>query len=290
MSFIPKHTRFRGYQLVSRGASFSYWDGENFTLGEARLTDENVHSIIHELSICGKDTIDTLYISSWEEDHCHPDELWEILTIYHPRTIYLPRVGPDPTNAGQVRSLKIIEEFKGPPEPQVYTTLNIPNAVPWAYCDVFCGLPESANSNDNSLPVLFHTGNIGVLSVGDLESAELSQLVSAMPMLNEQVDVYILSHHGSSPSFNTRDLIQAITPSVCIALVDRDNQYGHPDPVVQQRANDLSYYYSTKDGDVVIETAAESNHGNFKLFNYTKNGNKLDSIKEFTSKRMLRFS
>ncbi len=45
MEILAKHTRFRAYQLKSKGSSFSYWGGARFVLGEARYNDDNKNSI-----------------------------------------------------------------------------------------------------------------------------------------------------------------------------------------------------------------------------------------------------
>ena len=58
MELLSKHTRFRAYQLKSKGASFSYFDGNHFTLCEARYNNDNKNSIWHELKMCGKSSID----------------------------------------------------------------------------------------------------------------------------------------------------------------------------------------------------------------------------------------
>lgn len=286
MNFQPKHTRFRAYQLVSKGASFSYWDGTNFTLGEARFNDENKASIYHELGVCGKTKIDTLYISSWEIDHCNPEELIQILTLFKPSQIYLPWYLPSPEVESQIISKRLIDQYIGPPVPLKVNGHGLPVATPWAYADSFCLQDQYEKSNDNSLVVLFHSGNIGVLSVGDIESGEISSRFLTYPMLQEEVDIFLLSHHGSSIDFNTVEFIKALNPHVCLALVDRENQYGHPDPIVRQRANDHSFYFSTKDGDVIIETnAGFANHSTFTVYNYISNGQQLQTMKSFESKR-----
>ena len=98
----------------------------------------------------------------------------------------------------------------------------------------------------------------------------------------------ILSHHGSSKNFTTSEYLKAINPSVCIALVDRQNQYGHPDESVRKRVNETSWYFSTKDGDVIIESTGVDNE-QFTVFNYISNGENLKLVKSFTGKKILNF-
>ena len=68
-------TRFRAYQLGNKGSSYSYFDGRRFTLVEGRLTDLSRTRLAAELKVCGKTSIDTLHITSWDQDHCTPSEL-----------------------------------------------------------------------------------------------------------------------------------------------------------------------------------------------------------------------
>lgn len=66
---MSKNTRFRAYQLGSKGSSFSYSVDNHFTLIEARYNDINKKSIQFELKKIGVQYIDCLHITSWD-DHC----------------------------------------------------------------------------------------------------------------------------------------------------------------------------------------------------------------------------
>ena len=76
------HTRFRAYQLGSAGSFFSYYAAGKFTLIEARVGDVSRPNLVAELEACGKETIDTLHITSWDQDHCAVGSLQEILDMY----------------------------------------------------------------------------------------------------------------------------------------------------------------------------------------------------------------
>lgn len=279
------HTRFRAYQLSTKGSSFSYWDAntDKFVLGEARLNDDNIPSIIHELKKCGKEKIDDLYISSWDKDHCSANELEMILKHLKPSSIYYPRYLPDPEKQNQVDSKRLIDNYDGNPKPYKYNASTGYPAEKWVYDQVYLKQEITCTANDNSLISLWRRGNFSVLSVGDLESVELSELIANDNIFNE-TDIYILSHHGSSKDFNSVELLKALKPKVCLALVDRENQYGHPDNTVYQRANEHSWYYSTKNGDVIIETNGAGNE-KFTVYNYITGGENLESVREFDCKR-----
>ena len=76
---MNKVTRFRAYQLGEKGASFSLAVDNDFTLIEARLNDCNRSNVINEMRIVGAQRISLLHITSWDVDHCNPDELCNIL-------------------------------------------------------------------------------------------------------------------------------------------------------------------------------------------------------------------
>lgn len=105
-----KITRFRAYQLGSAGSSFSYFDGSDFTLIEARLTEMNDPSIAQEMKICGIKSISTLHITSWDQDHCVPSQLERIVNEFSPRKIEYP--GYDPTSDTGKESHRIIKGYK----------------------------------------------------------------------------------------------------------------------------------------------------------------------------------
>jgi beta-lactamase superfamily II metal-dependent hydrolase len=216
-------------------------------------------------------------------DHCTASDLGLILEHLKPSSIYYPRYSPDPMKTNQMDSKKLIDDYKGPPKPYKTNGSGGTPAQKWKYGQVFFNPELTGNPNDDSLITLWRRGNLSVLSVGDLESADRSDSVSETTILNE-VDVLILAHHGSSSDFTTDSLLKALNPKICIALVDRQNQYGHPDPTVYQRVNNNSWYYSTKEGDVIIETNGNSNE-KFTVYDYISNGQTRKSIREFSCKR-----
>lgn len=87
-------TRFRAYQLGQAGSSFSYFADGHFTLIEAVITDINRPRLLDELEICGKAKIDTLHITSWDQDHCSASGLDWVLENLAPSRIEYPGYAP----------------------------------------------------------------------------------------------------------------------------------------------------------------------------------------------------
>ena len=106
---MDKITRFRAYQLGVKGASFSLAVDDDFTLIEARLKDSNRANVFKEMRIAGAKSISLLHITSWDVDHCNPDELCDILCYLKPQRIQYPGYQPD--SDGGRDSLKMINDY-----------------------------------------------------------------------------------------------------------------------------------------------------------------------------------
>lgn len=247
MSLEKKVTRFRAYQLGNQGSSFSYFDSDKFTLIEARLNEVNEPTLNAELEKCGKEQIDTLHITGWDNDHCTANELEEILNKYKPRKIEYP--GYEHTTENYKKSLKIIEEYKKEGsgkklidliknqngnldtitqtdlekckvtiqkiDPEYIKSLNTGSEA--GYRDIFYNPIEIfESSNDNSTVKLFRTGCFNVASLGDVENSLISAYLRRCKIFSSEVDILILAHHGANNGFTTTKFIKTIKPSFAI--------------------------------------------------------------------------
>ncbi len=285
-----KHTRFRAYQLKSKGSSFSYWDGNTFTLGEARLNKDNVHSICHELDVTvGVRKIDVLHITGWDKDHCDYNELQTILTHLEPVYIDIPCYLPDTDNGKECYEL--IRDYA---EENHKTCLcfsdnglsHLSDATSWGYANICWRKKMFCDTNNNSSIQLFRSGCFTVLSLGDVESKEIADGLLTSEIICNEVDILILPHHGADNGFISNEFLRAVKPKVAIAMCDWDNQYKHPDPAITRmlRNNNIPYY-STKQGDIIIESI-EPHKNQYKVWNYISGGERRKSVpKKMTSKR-----
>ena len=286
-------TRFRAYQLGTAGSSFSYFAGNHFTLIEARLTELNKVTLNSELAICGKSTIDTLHITSWDQDHCSVQQLKEILEIYKPKKIEYPGYTPH-TESGK-ESLKIIQQYKSEQRvaqqisPEYIKSLNI--AKEYGYNDVIHH-PKylSENSNDNSTVKHFRGGSFNVLSLGDVESSMLSARLSRQMTIQKESDVMILAHHGADNGFTTSNYLGKTSPQIAIATSNYDNQFSHPKQeirsILHRHKIDL---FTTKTGDVIIESLNDHN-GRFRVLNLKAGSEEISSIKYYKSRKNARLN
>lgn len=296
MELKQKITRFRAYQLGNAGSSFSYFDGTTFTLIEGRLTENSQPNVQFELEQAGKTKIDTLHITSWDNDHCSPNELKDILNNLQPNRIQYPGYEPH-TDSGKtcMSYIKQYEKyFIDKPK-----NVNVDSVTP----EYLNGL-ESANnglgysniiyhprkiyedSNNNSTVKFFRSGSFTLLSLGDVEKEEIATKISGGTIIKTQVDVMILAHHGADNGFTTDKFLKAIKPRIAICSSNYDNQFSHPKQVIRDLLyqNDIQLF-TTKTGDVVIKSINDHN-GEFQVFNLISNNDKISSDYKLKSKRL----
>lgn len=209
--------------MGNEGSSFSYFDGTNFTLIEARLNETNAQSLVDELKQCNiKNNIHCLHITSWDQDHCSPRELNIIIDKLRPTRIEYPGYTPH-TDSGK-ESQEIIKRHSGSVaiSPNYVASLKLTND--WTYSNiVYNNKKDFPNSNNNSSVKLFRTGSFTVLSLGDLEANEIAKYLSRFKSIKLEVDVIILAHHGANNGFTTEEFIKVVSPKVAICTSNYDN-------------------------------------------------------------------
>jgi len=284
MEFKSIHTRFRAYQLKTKGSSFSYWDGSRFILGEARYNEDNKKSIFHELKQCGKQSIDVLHITSWDSDHCAANDLKDILIELKPKIIEYPGYDIDKTKQNETFCYNLIIGYQ---KQLGFTSVKIDNVYisrlndceRWSYTNLlYNNKKDYPEANNNSTVKLFRSGCFSVLSLGDLEKEEISKWIVQFPTIIEEVDVLLLAHHGSDNGFTTDEFLKSVKPRVALALCNWSNNYGHPsDAILARLRNNNILYNSTKQGDIIIESI-DGHTVKYKVWNYISNGDKLEDV------------
>jgi competence protein ComEC len=295
-----KPTTFRAYQLGSAGSSFSYFDGMFFTLLEARFNDINKPQIIREMNFCRKQKIDTLHITSWDQDHCSSSELEIILSELRPTRIEYPGYEPH-TDCGK-ESLEIIQTYIEENQKKSLTCegfsitpeyINkLESASTLGYKNIFYSPKSIAEkSNDNSTVKFFRVGCFNVLSLGDVESSEISSRLLNCLILKSEVDVLILAHHGADNGFTSNRFLKQIKPKIAICSSNYDNQYEHPKQEIRDmlRKNDI-FLYTTKTGDVLIRSREEHCGASCRAYNFISGSEELSSRFDFSSKKSTKLS
>lgn len=299
---MTSNTRFRAYQLDKAGSSMSYYDGSTFTLIEAILDSKNWPTLCSELYYC-KDVkkIDTLHITSWDDDHCCEKDLKNILIEFNPTVIEYPKYEPHTENGRKCLSIileyvhKHTDTYAHRLDPAYIRSLN--NAQPWGTNNIIYNTGEYATSNDNSSVKFFRSGKFNVLSLGDIDSPEIAKLLMKYSILRNEVDVLILSHHGAANGINTDEFIKAIKPTIAICTSDFGNEYEHPKQSVRDMLTDNNIpLYTTKTGDIIIKSTFENDPFSkffgyqiplnaYTVHNLQSNSTEVSSSKSFFVKR-----
>ena len=151
------------------------------------------------------------------------------------------------------------------------TARNIPNAEPIAggknivekevELEWLTPLPGAAlpETNDNGLVCIIHFGEISFLFTGDI-SAEVEEKLLTRFCMDEQncilsnIDVLKVPHHGSSSS-SSIDFINTVHPDYAVIQSGQDNPFGHPQPVILKRLENIGtkVYRNDLQGDIVMK-------------------------------------
>lgn len=287
------YTRFRAYQLGQAGSSFSYYANNKFTLIEARVTDSSRDNLNQELQLCGKETVDTLHITSWDQDHCAETDLQEILEVYKPKKIEFPGYTPE-TDCGK-NCRKMILEYKSTMEsngksaecvaidPEYIKGLDASKDL--GYRDILYWPKDisSENANDNSVVKFLRYGAFNILSLGDIHNIAITRF-GGWSFKNE-VDVLILAHHGANCPTNSEKFLRKISPQIAVCSSNYGNQHDHPKQEVRDRLNDLKIpIFTTKTGDIIIESIPPHDQ-HFKITNLKANSTEISSEDTFQTKK-----
>lgn len=266
---MKHYTRLRAYSLSTEGASLSLSVNDKFTLIEGRYNDDNRLGINYEMNKAGVSRIDVLHITSWDEDHCNAGELRTLLRVLKPKCIEYPSYTPHTENGEEAKKL-ITGYTEGTAVP--ITPYKVNNCVKnrlYGSDVLFNPIennPDPEKSNDNSVAKIFREGSFQVLSLGDCEDENISKRLRGEEIIQKEVDILILAHHGSTNSVVTPEFLDDVMPSFVICPVDRDNRFNHPDQEVRGWLNSRGIpYLTTKDGDVVIRTRDSHTYQVFQI-------------------------
>ncbi|MEP5759431.1 MAG: hypothetical protein ABJ327_09070 [Litoreibacter sp.] len=141
------------------------------------------------------------------------------------------------------------------------------------------------SDNNNSTVKLFRRGCFNVLSLGDVESENLSARLRRDKYLSREVDVLILAHHGANNGFTNKKLLRRIQPKVAICSSNYDNQFDHPRQEIRKLLYDEGVkLFTTKTGDIVVDSIGP-NHDNFVITNLIKGSTEVSSQTQIKAKK-----
>jgi len=191
---------------------------------DAKLMDECLKDL-------GVKKIPLLVISHFHADHVHGLDgallrrdianVW-VSNLDEPRserdTAYL-LLGATPIHQATAGETIEFKSSKGPVKIEVLWPTKLQSN--------FEALPGDGSAiNNSSISLLITVGTLRIFTAGDLEPPA-QEVILALTKI-EPIDIYKVSHHGSS--FQFLPLMSALQPKIALISVGAGNSYGHPAP------------------------------------------------------------
>lgn len=244
--------------------------------------------------MCGKQTVNTLHITSWDQDHCNVSGLEWILHNLAPSKIEYPGYQPHTISGEEcLRSILEYQKKRGyygtrvsvqaidPPYIRGLGSTNGPG-----YRDIVYHPRElSSKSNDNSTIKFFRGGSFTVLSLGDVEDNNIGAMLRHCKTLCREVDIMILAHHGANNGFTNKKLLETLKPQIAVCSSNYGNEYDHPRQEIRNILHEQEVrLYTTKTGDIIINSTGGHTR-DFKVLNLMSNNSKLSSKDEYKARK-----
>lgn len=196
--------------LVDCGSSNSYKD-------PGGLAADTLHSMgVRELS--------AVVVTHYHADHTNG--LYEVLRRIPVQTIYLPDIEDE---YGVRERLVSLAEEKG--AQVTYVTKETADTLGDTILTIYPPVQSGGDLNELGLTALASARDFDLLITGDMSGSTEKKLVETYAL--PDIEVLVVSHHGSRYSSNIR-FLKAVTPEAAVISVG-DNNYGHPSEETLQR-------------------------------------------------------
>lgn len=196
--------------LVDCGSSNSYKDPSG-------LAADTLHSMgVRELS--------AVVVTHYHADHTNG--LYEVLRRIPVQTIYLPDIEDE---YGVRERLVSLAEEKG--AQVTYVTKETADTLGDTVLTIYPPVQSGGDLNELGLTALASAGDFDLLITGDMSGSTEKKLVETYAL--PDIEVLVVSHHGSRYSSNIR-FLKSVTPEAAVISVG-DNNYGHPSEETLQR-------------------------------------------------------
>ena len=196
--------------LVDCGSSNSYKD-------PGGLAADTLHSMgVRELS--------AVVVTHYHADHTNG--LYEVLRRIPVQTVYLPDIEDE---YGVRERLVSLAEEKG--AQVTYVTKETADTLGDTVLTIYPPVQSGGDLNELGLTALASTGDFDLLITGDMSGSTEKKLVETYAL--PDIEVLVVSHHGSRYSSNIR-FLKSVTPEAAVISVG-DNNYGHPSEETLQR-------------------------------------------------------
>ena len=196
--------------LVDCGSSNSYKD-------PGGLAADTLHSM-------GVRELNAVVVTHYHADHTNG--LYEVLRRIPVQTVYLPDIEDE---YGVRERLVSLAEEKG--AQVTYVTKETADTLGDTVLTIYPPVQSGGDLNELGLTALASAGDFDLLITGDMSGSTEKKLVETYAL--PDIEVLVVSHHGSRYSSNIR-FLKAVTPEAAVISVG-DNNYGHPSEETLQR-------------------------------------------------------
>lgn len=209
-SFLIRTPYNRNVTMIDTGGRLNF-GGVRSHSGRSKA----IRVSVNYLKSLGIDHINQLCLSHSDADHI--GDVGDVLKTLRVQKLYVP--------VGMQNSEKFLRRVR----PYLDQTKIIPVQAGQTIADgqlqVVHPFVPGQGSNEDSMLLLGHFGQLKWLFTGDLDRAGELETLSHFPSL--KTDVLKLGHHGSKTSSDPVFLKQ-LSPKIGIISAGRDNRYGHP--------------------------------------------------------------
>lgn len=196
--------------LVDCGSSNSYKD-------PGGLAADTLHSM-------GVRKLSAVVVTHYHADHTNG--LYEVLRRIPVQTVYLPDIEDE---YGVRERLVSLAEEKG--AQVTYVTKETADTLGDTVLTIYPPVQSGGDLNELGLTALASAGDFDLLITGDMSGSTEKKLVETYAL--PDIEVLVVSHHGSRYSSNIR-FLKAVMPEAAVISVG-DNNYGHPSEETLQR-------------------------------------------------------
>ncbi|PKM66954.1 MAG: DNA internalization-related competence protein ComEC/Rec2 [Firmicutes bacterium HGW-Firmicutes-2] len=213
--------------------------------GDIKKKDENVGSeiVLPFLRHQGIDRIDTVFITHSDFDHIYG--IIEISGHIPINEVILPIVYKEMDDP-LIHQLLSVLDNQGTRVHYFKTG----DRLIYKNMTISCLWPEKAffsNNNRNSLILHLEIKDFDVLLMGDAGALEEHAIMNSSSLLNRDVEVIKVGHHGSSTS-SSEIFLEQLNPTLSVISVGKKNPYRHPsDEVVENLKRWSKHVLMTKD-------------------------------------------
>ena len=187
--------------------------------------------------------------------HLHADHiggLVQLVDTYPIGDFYYPQF-----DAESETYFQLLDALKESPTTVSSPLAGVNTLIPWDdKVEIRILAPYQADYSDfNDTSYILHVayGNTSILFTGDATSLGEKLALKAQPNHYFEANVLKVGHHGSNDS-TSKKFLKAVSPTIAIISVGKDNDYGLPDEALLNRLNDagVTVYRTDEEGSITL--------------------------------------